>query len=136
MSDAHLAKSPFRWVVNIGLVLLLIVGGGLGWVLISNPKHSLDRSHYRQLQLGMSEGEVHSILGGPPSNATTGIVLMELISDELGNPDDSRACKSQVWATDQGQITVMIDPKGVLHSKRYFVPNDNWTAKINGWLDR
>jgi hypothetical protein len=126
-----------RTIALAGLTLFVLGLLGLFAVLASHSGHNLDRTHYRLLTPGMAEADVHATLGGPPSRATTGIVLMELIDEEGPAPNAAKGRgKASIWATDRGQIDVEFDGEGRLASKRYFVPAGDWPAKLNGWLGR
>ena len=65
-----LTKRRLLWVV--GLLLIIFVVGCFAYVLsLPRPNRNITPANYAQIQLGMSEVEVESILGGPAGDYLT-----------------------------------------------------------------
>jgi hypothetical protein len=52
-----------KWLLGITLFLLLLSSGGIGWRLLAQSR--VTEGNFERIEMGMTEAEVESLLGGP-----------------------------------------------------------------------
>lgn len=115
-----------RKTATLGLMPLALVVLGL-----FPPKESFDQAKYRKIRNGLSESEVHTILGCSPGNYG-GVLDAAGVMEEF-HISPKPAAKSLRWTGHEMAILVDFDERGLVIGKQlYLVNNDTGVALVDG----
>jgi len=116
-----------QMLLGMGIVFLLCMGV-YGWAYLVRPLDPISPPTYRQLQLGMTAAEVHTIIGLPPGYYYTrhpfyrsccGPFLSPLRESGLPfsvwqKPRDGREVTLELWCGNTFWIGAALDENGVV----------------------
>jgi hypothetical protein len=100
----------------------------------------IDREHFNRLEVGMRQGEVESVLGGPPGSFDS-----EQVSYWEGTQDDQIGTewggvdRVERWTGNKGRVEVFFTDEGTVRGARFWWPVRSpppLAERIRDWLRR
>jgi hypothetical protein len=117
--------------------LLLLLGCGVFVLLVvwlTFPRYRINRESFKQIEVGMTEREVESLLGGPAGNHSGYIIIhggRHMALESLGK----ETAEIRTWVGDEAVIVLGFNKQGAVVWKQLIgMAREPLVDKIRRWL--
>jgi hypothetical protein len=128
------AAKPYRRekraIFVMAALSVVLVAGGISIHRIAASKGRLRPENFPDIEIGMSQSQVESLLGGPPGNYGTVYLLGGGAFTSLESPILPPGARREIWSDDETQLEVYFDANGrvCFHFRRAHF------SRVPGWL--